>query len=548
MLLLAIAPLSIGFVALAAGAVAALFALHHLRVQPARQPIATLIFWRAAIRPQRTRVPWSRRFTHRRTFALLAAILLLTAAALVADQWGALGGADRRDVVVVDAGAAMSADDGTGRQLLRRAADAARADVGRLSAGTALVAAGEQPVVLSRGDEPAPVVRRRLDLLAPGSGASASALALQLARGVQGSVAGDIHWYTAQDQLPAGLPDDVARRVRIHPVAPATAVAIVGVTFQPLADDPAHGTLTVRCAGRSSQPIIVRAQVDRGPAAVRTATVDAGATDVTFAGLPADGRSVAVQLIGAPGPAGTHEASVPLPDNRPLTFRFMGEVPPPLRAAALSLGTEADAGRIVIAGRGAAVPADATAAVVIVDSGETVPAGQRLAFPAAAPWGRGLSLEDGTADGSVLTTPGEPVLTAGPAAVASLDRTPACRTLYVARGLLDPSADLPRRAAFPVLLDRLFHELVSRSSPALAVAALRSAEDPLWPGPPDAPAPTEHPVALPDPPPLALAATAGPAPMAASAGRRVPWAQLVLGVALALMVVESLLLAAKKIV
>ncbi len=542
---LAAAPISPSSVALAAAAVATLFALHHLRVRPTRRPVATLIFWQAATLPQRAHALWSRRLTHPRTFALLAAILLLTAAALTADRWGGVGPADRRDVIVIDAGAETAADDGSGRPLLRRAAGLAKADLGD---APAVIAAGEQPAVLSPGGDPAAVVRRRLNRLVPGDGASAAGLALQLAGTVQGPLGGDIRWYTARDRVPAGLPAEVARRVRIRPVGPAVAAAIVGVAFEPDADDPARGSLTVTCGGRSTGPMTVTAERAGDPPLARPVTLEAGRGTVAFADVPADGRSVVVRLTGAAGPAATHEAAFQLPDGRPLTFRFVGDVPRPLRDVALALGTEADGGRIAVVGPGASVPADAAAVLAVIDHGQGVPADDRLSFAAGTPWGRGLSLEAAAARGPALDTPGAAVLTAGGATLASLDQTPGRRTLYLSGGLVGPTADLPRRAAFPVLLERLCRELVGRPSPPSTVAALRAAQDPLWPGPPERPTGAAT-VTLPDDPPVTAAVVGDDLGGGAeTAARHVPWVEVVLGAALALTVVEALLLAARKIV
>ncbi len=482
---LSVAPISLGFLAVSAAALATLFALHHLRVRPTRRPVATLLFWQGTPLAQQPRALRSRRFRHPRTFALLAAILLLTAAALTADRWRGGGAADRRDVIVIDAGADMAADDGSGRPLLRRAADLAGADLGNASA---LIAAGEQPVLLSRGDESAAVVRRRLDRLAPAREPRP--------RGWRCS------WPPACRARPpatsTGTPPGTRCRPACRPRSPGGSGSTPSDrrrpspssawTFEPAADDPARGTLTVTCAGRATGPVAVTAQLDGDPAVVRPVTFDAGRAAVAFAGVPADGRSVVVRLTGAPGPAPTHEAAFRLPDGRPLTFRFVGDVPQPLRAVALALGAESDGGRIAVVGPAASVPADAAAAIVVVDRGSGIPPGERLSFAPGTPWGRGLSLEGSVAAGPVPATPGAAVLTAGPATLASLDQTPTRRTLYLSGGLVAATADLPRRAAFPVLLDRLCRELVGRPSPPSTVAASRAAQDPLWPGPPESPA------------------------------------------------------------
>jgi hypothetical protein len=398
-------------------------------------------------------------------------------------------------------------------------------------------------------------------MLAPGTGASAAGMALQLAGSVQGGLPGEIHWYTVLERLPAGLPGEVARRVRLHHIVPGAAVAIVGVAFEPNRDNASRGTLIVSCGtGPSIGPITVQAQTVQPefagePAMNRLLNLNAQQADVSFADMPADGRRVGIRLIGAPGPALTHQATLQLPDQRPLTFHFVGNVPPALRAAALALGIESDRGRIAVVGPDSLVPSDAAAVIAVVDQGEAIPTRQRLSFAPRTPWGSGLSLEDSPAMGPTLdpalARSGVAVLTAGRATLASLAKTPARRTLYLSSGLVALTADLPRRAAYPVLLERLCRELIDRSSPPLMIGALRAAQDPLWPGPPEMPHQTA-PLTLPDQPPSAAAGVVGSGNDAATgpavAGLQILWTELVLGLALILTIIETILHANRRIV
>ncbi len=544
---LAVAPFSLGFAALTASSLAILLALHFLRAQPTVRAASTLLFWRAATRSVSANVLRSSRFSRWKTFALLATILSLIAAALTADRWNNAGGKNGQlTVLVIDAGAAMADQDGSTHTLLQKAVDAASSDIRRASVVPTIIAAAAQPTVLSSGDEPAVLAIRRLQALAATPEATASALALQLAGTVQESGDGKIGWYTAQDELPPGLPEGVARRVIIHRIALKEAAAIVGVRLVP-ESDPAHGSLRISIAGRTSAPFRVEAQIEGEPSMARSAGLVTGRTEVVFEKMIADGRAVECHLHDAPGPASSHAAIFQLPDKRPLTFRFLGDVPMALRAIASAAGRETPDGQIAIVSAGSSIPIDATSAIVVVDD-DNQSAGSREVLKFAA-GGQQLSLDGATARMSGTMLPqGDPVLYAGAKPVITFQKRPDKNVVYICAGLLGANAELPKVAAYPVLMNRLFNELVGRRAEPVTVSRLRNALDPLWPMPNDHSFKSRVTVADAPPIPLKTRANESQVSPSAVAVAFIDWTEVVLGLALVLLLIEGSLLAARKIV
>ena len=539
-----LAALPISAVAAALGVVClgVLYTLHHLRVQPRQAPTATLLFWRQAVRPQQTRVPWSRRFTHRKTFLLSAATLILLALTLTADRWGR-GTNTQRDVIVVDAGTATSADDGKGHSLLRTITAAAGADLHQLPDGVALIAAGPRPQLLARSGEPAALAARQLDELRPQNGASASSLAIQMAGGVIGDHAGQIHWYTAENQTPGGLPVEVAKRIVLHQVRAPDCVAIVGVTFEPSIDDEGHGTLRVRLAGAAKADVTISAKSGEQAAQTQSVALSGDTADVAFPNLPSDGQTVRVELRDAPGAVAMHTGEFRMPDRRALTFRFVGDVPRALVTALLTTGSRSDDGSVAVMTEGMTPPPGVKAAIIVVGAGKGVAAGSALNLAEASAV-RGLDLENATAvDGPAL--PGDLLqqLTAGGATVAGVTRGTGLPTLYLSSSIVGPAAELPKHAAFPVLVGRLCDALLGRGNGSIAVAIARTAQDPLWTGPADAPA--THAVTVADRPPSGQTVAALPLERALSP---MPWTAIVLLGALTLVSVDAALRVARKIV
>lgn len=537
------------FASLAVGilAVGVLYALHYLRIQPERQRVATLMFWKQAIRQQRTKVLFTKRFTHPATFALVALILLALAAALTADRWGRTGDDRRTDVMVIDTGSSMAAASG-GRTLLASAAELARTDLKQLPSTPALITAGSSPLLLARSDEPVAVVRDRLASLPADNSASGSSQALMLARTLQNARAGDIYWYTTQSELPAGLPAEVAGRVKIRRVQPVEAVAITGATFTANPQDASRGSLTVRLTGKANTALNLTAQPAGGTAISSPVTFTGNMAEVTVPDLAADGQTIALSVSGAPGSPAEHSVTFALPRRTTMKVNFVGNIPATLRFALRAAGAEeATEGAIAVVEGDTAVPAGSVAAIRVITAGNVLSTSLPLTF-GDSPLVTDIALEGAAATGGpALPDTGIVLLKAGEIPVATLGEVAGLRTLSLSSALLADTADLPKRAAFPVLLGRLAADLAGWSDAQPVVTSLRAVEDPLWRSQtPTAittvhSAPPEVTVASTDVTDIAPTVSAG-----FTAGLR--WVEVLLGGALTLLVVEGLLLAARKIV
>ena len=550
-MLAAVGPVSLGTAALGTTAVAALFALHHLRTRPTRRAVATLIFWRETAREQQSRILWARRFTHRRTFLLLSVIALMLAASLSADRWDRPGTEDAV-VAVVDVGSPMAATVVGGQSILQRAVASVRAEAKPSSSSPMLIAAGAQPAVLCELDAPLPIFMDRLARITPSAEASNAALSLELAASALGDRPGRIDWYTVRVSLPDGLPPEVADRVRLRRCpAPSEAVAITGVTFKPAADQPSLGTLCVRLAGASDRPVTVRATIGGVVRERRVEAID-DRTVVAIGGVEADGQVISIEVRDAPGSPTEHAVRYALPKRTPLRFCVIGDVPRPLRAVLGAIGTQTTTadGAIIVAAQGQALPPGGRAAIVVTGGSPTGVAGRPIvAVSDAPPTIVAIDFEGATANAEPSLPPAvRPVLVAGPATVAGFEQTDDGPRLYLSSALIDEAADMPRRAAFPVLMQRLCAKLAGWHAAAPVVAAQRVAQDPLWPSPPSTP-PTELTVTkVFDPPVTAPPGGAAALPRVTPHAMAWRWTPALLIGSLLLLAVEGFLLASKRIV
>ena len=429
-------PISLASVALGLTAVGSLYAIHHLRRQPQYQKMATLIFWKESVRQQQTRVPWSRRFSHLWTFLLLCSIALLLACVLSAARWDKNDSSDC-DVVVVDVGSSMASSGENGNSLLQNAVAAVSADLPRLSHVPALIAAGDQPALLSRGRDAQVVFQRRLLRLTPISKASASSLALELAGSVLGETPGTIYWYTDRREIPAGLPADIAKHVQIRPQRlPTQSVAITGATYE--ADDSLvdSGMIRVRLAGRADNAMKMTASEEGEVLATQSVTMTAAQTEVTFGPLPADGQLLSLSLQDAPGSAAQHQVQFQLPRRVALKFFFVGIIPRPLRDVLSAIGSieTSPQGCIGVVASGNDVPAGVVGAIQLVPDNSASVAHEPISLASPAePWLGAIDFEGAatTAAGSVLIANCRPLLLAGNNTVASLADAVSGERLYL---------------------------------------------------------------------------------------------------------------------
>jgi hypothetical protein len=551
-MLIAAAPISLASVALGLTAVGSLYAIHHLRRQPRYQKMATLIFWKESVRQQKTRVPWSRRFSHLWTFLLLSLIVLLLAGVLSADRWNKTDSSNS-DVVVVDVGSSMGSIGEHGNSVLQNAAAAVSADVSRMNNVPALIAAGDQPALLCSGREAQVVFQRRLSRVAPISSASDSSLALELAGSLLGESRGTIYWYTDHRQIPAGLPVNIAKHVQIRPQGlPTQAVAVTGVTYELGENSSVEGIVRVHVAGRAGNAMTITASEKGAVLATQSVKMAAPQTEITFGGIPADGQILSLGLQDAPGPAAQHQVQFQLPKRIPLKFFIVGVIPRPLRDVLSAIGSieASPQGCISVVAPGDDVPGGSVGAIQLTPGKSTDAAREpiQIASP-AEPWLEAIDFEGAatTATGSISSPGCRSILSAGDTSVAGLADTSSGKRLYLMTSLVDETAELPRRAAFPVLMYRLACEMAGWTQSPPLVTSLRKVEDPLWQKADDGIS------VVYDPPLLAgnQPDVAWSAPTQTSRGPnawQTPWGELLLAAGLALLIAEGFLLAGKKIV
>lgn len=541
---------SITAIALGIGSAAALFALHRLRVQPSSKTIATLLFWRQAIQEQQSRV-LTGRFAHPLTFLLLLAIAVLLALTLVGDRWRSAATRDPA-VIVIDTGYAMEAIDAQQQTRLDTAVHRATDDIARYGE-VSLISAGEQTRLLASASDPQALLDYHLSQLRPGNTPSDSVSALQLAFSLLPKERGQVIWYTDRQSVPIELPAEIANRVHLrHVDAKGSDVTITGVIYEPDAAGPAKGRLRVRLGFTSdvTQAVTLKASSAQGD--VRTITVSPTAeSDATIDNVPADGAAWTLQLVDAPGIGTNDTVVVQLPRRPLLAFRFHSLAPEPIRAALLAIGSEVkdDASPAIdVVTDNTASPTGSKSVLRLLTSGNAqVRSGDRIDFAS----GSARTLSDIEPEASVVG-PGPaitdkdivPVLHAGDAVVAAFTKAGPSAELRLSSALWNVGSDLPKKAAFPVLLQRLGRQLAGWSETA-SIDAERALADPLWSDNNDVRPTLVY--ARPEEPRTATTPAADSVPPAPT-GRPFPVLDVILTAALTLLVFEGLLFAARKIV
>jgi hypothetical protein len=462
----------------AAASLAVLYALHRRRAPARPRAVATLQFWRAAVGPDaeanarptaRLERPWA--------FLLLAASVLAlgVAAALPPARVSPR-------VVVLDAGSAMRWSTDDAPTPLDRAVDAVEAGL-TTACPAAVVVADGRPRLIARGEDGVAAVRAALESVRsarPGTEpvATGSALAINLAGQLTEA---DVDWYTDEAAVPDGVAPAAAARVHVRrPAASDGRAAVVNVWFN---SDDRLSVRVARSASRSPRPLAI--ELDRPGQPARSCPVvfppTARTADVAFDHVPADGGSASI-LLRTAGDATIQSLPVRLPASPEVAVRCLPGVPAALRAAADVAGGPAVVGAAVVAvlPRGDPRPPDATGTVWSISGGADVAPGSQIIADPADPLTAGLDLEGAVSAGGPAVSGGQPILWAGGRVVASID--PAARAASFSTAVTGDAADLPRHAAFPVLLARVFRRLGGRTELPPVVPASRLVTDPLWRG------------------------------------------------------------------
>ena len=459
---------------------AALYVLHHLRSQPKRQIVETLLFWDPADIHPVARSLWSKRLRQPLAMLLLSIIVLLLAIALAASRWKSSH--HPVNAVVFDAGSESASPAG-----LNLSTDFESAIEDALAAEPSLlIASAEQPRLISDADEPAAVAGLRLKDLQVSQTAAASTLSLLLAANLQGADGGNIDWFTSQLAVPANLPSFVASRVQRHWIKPSLDhLSIADVKFEPSESDLTQGTLivTVGCGATGSNACVQINSDGLPPQSVNLEITPRQTTQARFEKLPADGSRLLVTLRPTVANSELVHAEFTLP--RLLSPRFFGieNAPIALRNALLCLGPSVEnaQGAIAIVNFDKPIPPGAAGALVIVpDSGVT----RSLLFePGQSTLTREIGFQDTAAViGSGKLPVGAVILSAGGRAVMVSNLSARQPVVYALDSVMSEDASLPRLTAFPLLMQRICNALIQTAPSSLVETSQRHVDDPLWPG------------------------------------------------------------------
>jgi hypothetical protein len=456
-----------------------LYALHHLRSRPTPKIVETLLFWDPSDQHPTARSLWSNRLRQPLALLILSAIALGFSLALGLALWNV----SHQPVatIVIDTG--LSSADAAGSSLSPEILDAARP---ALTDGRArVIAAAEQPRVISDGNEPAAVASLQLAKLRPSQTAPASSLAIQLAAGMQGQRLDRIDWFTTQAAIPDDVPAVIASRVVRHGLKPVDRAKITSVSFTPSTDDASKGQLIVQTGGMSNMPdAAIQLTADDALVVSKSLVASGRENQATFENLKADGRRLSLDLIPAVGRAPIARTFFTLPRRSLPSFYGIQNAPLPLHDALLCLGSavERPQGAIAVLSPEMPIPPGAVGAIIVVPD-----QGQMRKLPLIAqelPLTHGLGFQHDLLQVGFAKLPGETILlSAGDCPIVSLSTQGNSPVFYILASAITPDAPLPRLAAFPILINRICNNLTHTTPASPVVTSQRHIQDPLWNSP-----------------------------------------------------------------
>lgn len=514
-----------GLAVLTAGVLAV---LQYLRVRPRRTRVVTNLFWRQAVEQARARTLFER-FRHPITYLLLLAASLLVLLALAAPVSHSRNSTHR--VIALEAGLAMSTAD----DRFANALNLVRAEAHALGEErVALIAADPQPRVLKHFDESLAAMTGRLARVKPADspviredllGAAESLLA--------GRRNGEIVLVTAQ---PATVNND---RVRVLAAGDkADNAFILSAVFAPDTTDPTRGNFHCQVGFTGEQAANLNATITRGDDILLDQAIEmeaGGMKEFTLDDLSADGALLSVALDGNDAISGDNRIAFQLPDRRRIRVVPVAgfELPPVLVSVLKSLpevsneldGTSEPVIRIGPAGSDAEVQimaAEATGEWLPVRaSGHSLVAGMEFEDAVC----RAPVREIGRSSGDI------PLLLADRFPLASLD--PESKRLIVAESFLDADSSVARRTGYLVFWATMLHQLAGWHDEPMTLSPVEGTRS-TDPG-------ADHLVMKAGFGNFDLASDGAVATPEGSGTTRPPVWQWLLGAALALMLVESVL-------
>lgn len=479
-----------------AGSAGALAILHLLRVRPREVRVVTTLFWSRVVEQPRART-LLQRFRHLRTYLLLLLVCALLAFALGRPVWS--GESARRvwEVIVIDAGASMSARDETDGTRFDAAQKAAISEANALSSDdrVAIVVANPLPRLVQDFSDPRPLIRSRLREVAVDAAPPASDEALSLARSLlHDRTNARLVWITDNPVLlsPTTTSDQTIKPRVIHVGTPENNAAVVAATFEPDAASPLTGSFIARVGYWGDRATAVKVTIQRvGGAPLLNETREMAPSetqDFAVSELPADGDEITVELASPDAVSADNKLTFRLPYRAAIRVAVEGELPDALRAvlssdpsvAVVAADEEHDVD--VVCGR---TPIEPKRPLLLVpDGGPLVPAPQRVQVDAASAWASGLDFEGascgigaslGPADGGT-----ERLLTAGAYVLASITPDGPTPCFQLAPALVAEDSAACRRSAFAILASRGLRHVAGWDELPVVLTPERAVEDPLW--------------------------------------------------------------------
>jgi hypothetical protein len=467
-------------IALLGAAAAILWALHLLRVRPRELRVVTSLFWAQAVERTRAR-SLLERFRHPLTYLLLLSLCGMLILTLARPQ-RRNGREGTHAVIILDAGANMTARAETGGLDLDLARQAVVDRAGALAGGdaVAVIVLDPLPRLVHGFTDPRPLIEGELGPVRAAGVPASLRLGCDVARSLlAGHAMPQIVLVTNRP------PETTAADVTVIPVGQsAPNAAIVSALFVPDEANPLKGSLITRVVCFSEGEQRVSLQVNRAggaPLLNETATLASGAGhDFVTAGLPADGDQVVARLAAGGGATADDEVTLRLPLRTPIRIRGGPGLPAPLR-----LALQADPA-VRFAGAGEAydvearvgpAPADAAVPMLAVEAAGTVQPDMPLSVATDHPLVQGLSLPAGRSRSENGLNP--VLVAAGPVPlVRMIENAPPLLVLHP--GLWADSVGLHRRGEFAVLLSRCVRHLAGWEPEPLTLEPVRSLEDPAW--------------------------------------------------------------------
>ena len=467
--------------------VPAIIALYFLKVRRPQVPVSSTLLWRSLTRDRQAGVPWQRlRVSWLLVLQLLAAMALVVA--LMRPAHSAPAPLAAHTILMVDTSAPMQTTDVHPSRLAEARRRAAQI-IGRMGPQdrVSLVELSSQPKVLASAVGDRNALRRALDRMAPGNASADLSQALALAASLSGS-GSDTELVLLSDGITQPLPAPVSLPFRLSYQAIGTSgenLAITALSAQP-GPSGQVGFVHVQNFGTRHRDTTLDWRVDGKLLNARSLSLDGGSgTDVSFP-LPSGAQQLSATL--QPGdafalddtawalarPAAGERVLLVSPDGNVFLQQALRVLPglqlTTVTSTAVDAGTAAQPADLYIFDR-FLPPALPNAPLLIVDppTSTVVPTGQAFSPGTLQPAGpdpllAGVNLSDvhvAAAHDLSHANFGLPFITSQGGPVV-LRRDAPTRGVLIGFDLHD--SDLPLRAAFPILVDRLTSWLLPQAS------------------------------------------------------------------------------------